>query len=486
MGQGDRRHATRGGSRARSWVVVALVLALVGGGLAAWRLGWTDDLVDRWLAADPPDPVSEPAAVPPPEGIDVPAIPSPRPVALPADGGRLLPGAVRRALAPRLADRDLGRSVHVAVAGLSGPGTASYAVGRGTFTPASTMKLLTGAAALAVLGPDHRFPTTVVARGRTLTLVGGGDPMLGRTPGEGYPDVANVRTLAREAAAALRGRRGRSGPVRLAYDDSLFSGPTENPSWRADYVPDDIVSPITALWVDEGLSPGRSLRVDDPSAEAATAFADALRRAGVRVKGAPAAARAPAGATELARVESPPLSQVVEHVVEVSDNEGAEVLAHHVGLEVVGAGSFAGGVRGVRQSLSELGVPFPGAVLRDGSGLARGNRLGAQTLLEVLRLAGDPGRPELRAVLTGLPVGGFTGSLAVRFDEAPAAGVGRVRAKTGSLGGVRSLAGVALDQRGTPLAFVLAADRIREVDTLDAQQDLDNAAAALGACRCSR
>ena len=73
-----------------------------------------------------------------------------------------------------------------------------------------------------------------------------------------------------------------------------------------------------------------------------------------------------------------------------------------------------------------------------------------------------------------------------RFDTAPEAGVGRVRAKTGSLGGVRSLAGTALDQNGTPLVFVLAADRIKDVNTVEAEQDLDDVAAALAACRCSR
>ena len=128
-------------------------------------------------------------------------------------------------------------------------------------------------------------------------------------------------------------------------------------------------------------------------------------------------------------------------MLEVSDNEGAEVLARHVGLAVADDGSFAGGAAGVRQTLAGLGVPLDGAVVHDGSGLSRANRLRTDTLIEVLRVAADPDHPELRAVLTGLPVGGFTGSLAVRFDDAVPAGVGRVRAKTGTLTGVRSLAG---------------------------------------------
>ena len=137
-------------------------------------------------------------------------------------------------------------------------------------------------------------------------------------------------------------------------------------------------------------------------------------------------------------------------------------------------------------SLEDLGVPLAGVVLHDGSGLSRAGRLTGAALVAVLQAAADADRPELRPLLTGLPVGGFTGSLATRFDTAPRAGVGRVRAKTGTLTGVRALAGVATDRAGTAMAFVLSADRIRYNDTLEAEQDLDELAGALGACRCSR
>ena len=473
MRNGDRRHPSRWATR----LPVLLVLLLLGGAGAVYLTG----VADRWAPDETPDPVHEPAAVPPPEGMDITAVPEPDPVADPADTGPLLGAAVRRTVTRALTDRDLGPSVHAAVAALAG-GRPAYSTGSGTFIPASTLKLATTAAALAALGPDHRFETTVVGRGRSLTLVGGGDPMLARSPApaDEWPRSADVRTLAKQTAAALRGRK----PVRLTYDASLFSGPSASPYWRSDYVPDDIVSPIGALWVDEGISADRSERVADPAADAAAAFATALAEQGVKVQGAVIAATAPAGARTLAAVSSPPLSQIAEHVIEVSDNEGAEVLAHHVGLAVVDDGSFVGGVEGVRRTLADLGVPLDGAVIRDGSGLSRQNRLQAATLLEVLRVAAQ--RPDLRAVVTGLSVGGFTGSLVFRFDQAPAAGVGRVRAKTGSLGGVRALAGIATDQGGTPIAFVLAADRIRDPDQFRAEVDLDNLAGALGACRCSR
>ena len=90
------------------------------------------------------------------------------------------------------------------------------------------------------------------------------------------------------------------------------------------------------------------------------------------------------------------------------------------------------------------------------------------------------------AVFVFQVIGGLvSGSLALRFEESPPAGLGRVRAKTGTLTGVTSLAGLATARDGTVMVFVLIADRVRKVDTLDARDALDAAAGALGACRCA-
>ncbi len=123
-------------------------------------------------------------------------------------------------------------------------------------------------------------------------------------------------------------------------------------------------------------------------------------------------------------------------------------------------------------------------VLYDGSGLSRANRIAPAALIEVLRLAISPERPELRAVLTGLPVAGFTGSLSDRFDGPWPEARGRVRAKTGTLTGVHSLAGIAIGPDGVPMLFALMTDRVRLPDNTKAELTIDNAAAALGACRC--
>ena len=172
-------------------------------------------------------------------------------------------------------------------------------------------------------------------------------------------------------------------------------------------------------------------------------------------------------------------------MLNVSDNEAAEVLARHVGLAVSGEGSFEAGTAAVLQTLRGLGVAVDDARVYDGSGLSRENRLSPETLLDVLRVALEPRHPELDATLTGLPVAGFTGSLTVRFVDAPEAGRGLVRAKTGTLTGVSSLAGTVTDQDGTTMVFALMADRVRLPNTLYARDALDDAAAALAACHCS-
>jgi len=463
------------------WFPILLVLVLLASAAAAYRF----ELGPRWFGTQAPDPVHNPAAVAPPSGLTL------RPPASPAavagavdDAAPLDKAAVRRALAGALKDRHLGRHVLVAVSTLDGAEPV-YAHGSGVAMPASTMKLLTTTAALETLGPEHTFSTRVVREGHgRIVLVGGGDPFLASRPvsPSTYPHRADVVTLARETAASLRKQGIRR--VHLGYDATLFTGPRVDPHWPDDYLPDGVVAPITSLWVDEGRPTSGIGRVADPPAVAATTFADALRRAGITVVGAPRPQRATAHAAPVASVESPPLSQIVEQILLVSDNEGAEILSHQVGIATGGQGSFVDGARGVTRVLGGLGIPLDGAVVHDGSGLSREDRLDPDTLASVLALAASDDHPELRPVVTGLPVAGFTGSLEDRFAEAAPQGRGRVRAKTGTLTGVSALAGIATDVTGDPMTFVLMADRIKVPDTLAARAALDRLAADLGACRC--
>jgi D-alanyl-D-alanine carboxypeptidase/D-alanyl-D-alanine-endopeptidase (penicillin-binding protein 4) len=482
-----RSDAHHGRSRIRLFLGVLLVLVIVAAASTVWTDAYdkyVDPRIDKWFGDEPAKPPPDPVTVAPPPGLELPAVTRPAAAADVVDSAPLSPAEVRTALAPYLNDADLGRHVVAAVAPLAA-GKPTYVSGSGLAIPASTTKLVTSTAALLALGEEHTFETTVVAGGpRRVVLVGGGDPFLQAEPPDDetpYPHRADVVTLAKRTAAALKAQGKRR--VSVGYDDTLFTGPAVNPTWEKDYVP-DVTAPVSSLWVDEGRSPTGFGRVLDPALTAATVFAGALAKAGIEVIGIPERGVADGGGAELASVESAPLGQIIERILEVSDNEASEVLLRHVGEAAVGDASFTGGQRGVKQVLGEAGVRLGSAVLYDGSGLSRANRIAPATLIDVLRLATSANQPDLRPILTGLPVAGFSGSLADRFDGPLPEARGRVRAKTGTLTGVHSLAGIAIGPDGAPMLFALMTDQVRLPDNTDAEVTIDNAAAALGACSC--
>jgi serine-type D-Ala-D-Ala carboxypeptidase/endopeptidase (penicillin-binding protein 4) len=410
------------------------------------------------------------------------------PVVLPAakaEGTAPTTSGVQRALQQALRDPSLGRHAGVVVYDASRRKPLYGGNIANPFVPASTMKVLTTTAALASMGADHRFTTRVVSSGPSaITLVGGGDPLLAsKRPKDPltFPRRATLTDLAAATAKALKARGTRV--VSLGYDASLFGGPAVNHRWQPTYISEDIVSPTTALWVDEGrVVPDRSKRSPDPARAAAVKFAALLQAFGVKVK-ATRPARAPAGAALVAEVRSASLGSIVEHVNLVSDNDGAEVLLRHIGLATKNGGSYAGGLKGLRSALTGLGLgsALGKARLEDGSGLSRTNAVPLTLLGQALLQAVD--RPALRGVLTGLPVAGFTGTLDERFATVPG-GSGVVRAKTGTLTGVHSLAGLVRSRSGTLLVFAAATDSAPATKPLQARAALDRIAGALASCGC--
>ena len=477
MAGGDAEHAS--GRLLRRTTATSVVLLLVVAGLA-----FQFDLGPRWLGWDYPSPVDEPAVVAPPPGLDVPDPVAAPVVAEEVESGDADPEAVRRALDGLVDDLHLGRRVAVSVSQLV-DGETVFDHGADSLIPASTTKLVTTLAALEALGPAHRFGTTVTVGTSTkeIVLVGGGDPFLAPAPAseDVYPVRADLETLAEGTAKSLRAR-GRTS-VRVRYDISLFEGPAVSPHWRPSYIPDNVVTPVSPLWVDEGVEGG--LRSPEPALAAAKVFARALKAEGIEVRGRPSESVAPVDADQLAGVQSAPLDQIVQRVLEVSDNEGAEVLLRHVAIATGHPASFEGGAEAALSVLAELGVDTTGAELYDGSGLSRDNRLSPELLLSVLELAASDDQPDLRSVVADLPVAGFTGSLTYRFEDVPRVALGRVRAKTGTLTGVHGLAGVVTDRQGTELAFVAMTDKVLVRNTLAARSLLDRIAAALADCRCA-
>jgi D-alanyl-D-alanine carboxypeptidase/D-alanyl-D-alanine-endopeptidase (penicillin-binding protein 4) len=348
--------------------------------------------------------------------------------------------------------------------------------------PASTTKLTTSTAVLASAGPDHRITTRVVRSGNSVIIVGGGDPTLTTSaPKLVYPKPATLTDLAQQTATALKAAGVRR--VRVDYDATAYQGARSGPGWKPGYFSEGDVAPVSALELDEGrVAPSVPGRVGDPPLAAAAAFARLLGRQGVSAH-LGKRAKAPKGAQQLGAVQSPPISALVERLLTDSDNDIAEAMARQVAMKVGRPATFAGGAAAVHQVLADLGIAA-GIDTVDGSGLSPRNQITPGGLARLLAFDSSSARhPELRTVMSGMPIAGFSGTLANRYRlGTAAAGKGVVRAKTGTLNGVNTLAGVVDDADGRLLAFAFMANNVQSPSA--ALNALDTLAGTLAGCGC--
>jgi D-alanyl-D-alanine carboxypeptidase/D-alanyl-D-alanine-endopeptidase (penicillin-binding protein 4) len=327
--------------------------------------------------------------------------------------------------------------------------------------PASTLKLLTGVAALATLGPDYRFRTRALADGAgNLVLVGGGDPVLA-TPE--HVEHAHADPATREVQftplSALADAIAAAGPVAfpggVVVDDGRHEQVRLLPAWKPSYAADGDVGALGALTVDAGFAdPVRRAPADDPAVVTAQRLTALLAQRGVPTAAAIRRAPAAEGAREIAHVDSPPLHDIVADMIRASLNYTAEQLIREIAAHADASrpGGTATGITRALDALRGLGVPLDGAVLHDGSGLAPDDRVSCPTLSAVLALAADP---RFAPIDRGLAVAAQSGTLVDRFAGDPLAG--RLRAKTGSLAGVAGLAGVVDTASGRTVRFAFAA-----------------------------
>jgi D-alanyl-D-alanine carboxypeptidase/D-alanyl-D-alanine-endopeptidase (penicillin-binding protein 4) len=431
-------------------------------------------------------------------------VPDPAALGTTARAGSAAPDAtaagVSAALSGLLGSAALGSHVGAVVTDLSSGQVLLSRQGSSGFAPASTAKLAVATAALHVLGPAARLTTRVVAgpAPSSVILVGGGDPTLaaGPPPASDYPQPATLASLAGQTARALRAKGIHA--VRVGYDTSLFTGPVLAPGWYGGDVTGGDVTPVESLEVDQGrlTTSGAPQDADDPgnlrprtftpAADAARAFASFLAGQGITVLGRAAPQAAPRGSATIAAVSSPPLAQIVGQMLTESNNVIAENLARQVAIATGRPASFSGAAAAETAVLRGLGVRG-GIALADGSGLSSLDRIAPDVLVQLIRLAAASGQPALRPVITGLPVAGFSGTLRPGgsvFPDLGQAGRGVVRAKTGNLLTVVSLAGLAQARDGQLLAFAFMADQL-PTGGLDAgAADLTTLATDLAACGC--
>jgi D-alanyl-D-alanine carboxypeptidase/D-alanyl-D-alanine-endopeptidase (penicillin-binding protein 4) len=382
------------------------------------------------------------------------------------------------------------------------------------YTAASTTKLVTAAVALHRLGGAYRWETRLAAGGAVidgtlsgdLWVIGGGDPRI-------------ERDRVRDWAGAVRRAGIRNIRGDLVGDDRIFEGPIWGRGWMWDDLFGGWAAGVSALQLSPasvsgelrpGASPGdpaplrilesgtefpirnvvrtgaprsdvrlgfepapdgRSVTLDGwipsdvervplslapphPTLYLLDVLSRALAEEGVRLTGEVRLARE--GETQTfagweQTFTSQPFSTILTRMLKQSDNQIAEAFLRTLGVEGERSGSADAGLEVVAETLSGWGIE-PGAVsLADGSGLSRYSAIAPRALARLLRRTSQ--LPEFHVFRDALPVASVDGTLSRRFRSTAASA--NVRAKTGSLDGVRGLAGFVQDGDGETLIFAL-------------------------------
>ncbi|HAF56473.1 MAG TPA: D-alanyl-D-alanine carboxypeptidase/D-alanyl-D-alanine-endopeptidase, partial [Thauera sp.] len=401
--------------------------------------------------------------------------------------------------------------------------------------PASVMKLVTAFAAFERLGPAHTWRTRVATRGAIrngvlegdLHLIGGADPVLGydrlwkllrrvralgieRVNGDIVLD-ASVLRLPPHNPDAFDGRGLRpynSGPhgLLLNYNTlllGLYPGKAANEPVTLAAEP-----PLAGIVIDNriltsdapcgtwyrdlqaNLEAGRRLVLSGslpaacgprtwsaaplPAEDFGAALVSTLwSEVGGRLGGTVRAGPTPAEAQELFADDSPPLAEVVRDMNKWSSNVIARQLLATLGSTLPSSSApppemVAGGAHVARELLAAAGVDTDGLVIENGSGLSRIERIRADSLGALLLSAWQ--RPWMPEFIAALPVAGLDGTARGRLRNSPAAGHAHI--KTGTLNGVRAMAGYLLDRQGRRHAVVMMVNHPEAPNSAAAQDAL--------------
>jgi D-alanyl-D-alanine carboxypeptidase/D-alanyl-D-alanine-endopeptidase (penicillin-binding protein 4) len=209
--------------------------------------------------------------------------------------------------------------------------------------------------------------------------------------------------------------------------------------------------------------------VADGELYAATLLVEALERGGVVVKGGAATARVPAEAarldavasekrTVIDRVSSPPMREIVRMINKPSHNFYADCAFRSMGVAKKGKGDYDGGSEAVKDWLKGIGVPdLDSFDILDGSGMARRDFVTARLMCGLLRYM-QQNSASFEIYKDSLPTPGQ--EYKKRDGWKPAELQGRLYAKTGYIGNVRSLSGYLLSADDEPLVFSMISNNI--------------------------
>ena len=304
--------------------------------------------------------------------------------------------------------------------------------------PASTTKLFTAATALAKLGSDYQFETTLYTDESTETQAigniyfkGSADPVL-----QSNDIVKLCDTLVQTGIKSIHGD--------IVVDETYFDTVREGPGWMWDDKP----LRISALSI-------RSVEPDVKTGSRAIACGHLLKtilmQKGINIGGQVTTGKVPSDTRSIAKHLSPSLADIIKLMNKPSDNWIAEMLFKAIGAEVKGEpGTWKKGRETVDEFLGEIMEEPPVHRFVDGSGLSRYNLLNAELLTKLLiyMYHNFELMPEYMA---SLPIAGVDGTLKNRMQGMYAEKV--LRAKTGTLSGVSALSGYTKTADGKVFAF---------------------------------
>jgi D-alanyl-D-alanine carboxypeptidase/D-alanyl-D-alanine-endopeptidase (penicillin-binding protein 4) len=339
------------------------------------------------------------------------------------------------------------------------------------FMPASNMKIITSAAALALLGPDYTYKTTFLTNGEVrdslldgdLLVIGRGDPTIS-------DNMRGVATTVMDALAdSIRAHGIRQISGSLARIGNAFPDSVHGFGWEWDDLGEYYGSGVDELIFNEGMAPTtlrpppdstRDSLYSGPAKDPATGYLNALHDALVRkhisveTGVVDSMMSTPFKMDTLFTFVSLPMRNILPALMKPSQNQIAEILFKTIGLVRGGMGTSDSARKIVGAQLLAWGAQPDGFVIRDGSGLSRHDLVSPETIVKVLdKIQQDTA---FAVYYNAMPIAGVDGTLKDRMKGTPAAG--NVHAKTGSIDAARSLSGYVTSADGERLIFSILAN----------------------------
>lgn len=379
------------------------------------------------------------------------------------------------------------------------------------FIPASNQKLITTAVALRQLGATTKIRTSVyqlpsTGSGINLLVVGRGDPSL---------SIIGLRSIAQQLKQRGIGQIGQIsfddgyfrgepihgdwewGDLSTDYAPAINGLMLNQNALSLNVTPQQAGMPLAYNWTDMSLNNwqvdnqsltvaanqpsgvnasavfgkpvlrltgklaqnAEPMKIDLPVVNPAESFISGFRQSLIKEKITIGSTRlvlgqSTIGFSEVAAIESPPISELVREANLKSNNVYTEVLLKSIGrthpqVNLSNDDTDRLGIELVKQRLTELGIDPQAYRISDGSGLSRHNLVAPAALTQLLSRMAT--MPEAKLFRDSLPVAGVSGTLKNRLKGTVAQG--NVRAKTGSMSGINTLAGYINPPQYSPLVF---------------------------------